>query len=45
MIDEFEDRIRDGFVHGRAGDLANCIGPTLDVLDVERRVHVDARVE
>jgi len=45
LVGELDDGVGDGFVHGRAGDLADGVGAALDVLDVECRENVDTGVE
>jgi hypothetical protein len=40
-----QDPVRNGLAHGDAGDARDDIGEALEMLDVERRPHVDARVE
>src|SRR6185437_10598433 len=40
-----QDPVRNGLAHGDAGDARDDMGEALEMLDVERRPHVDARVE
>ena len=41
VVGQFDERIGDGLVNGDAGDLADRIGATLEVLDVDRRIYVN----
>ncbi len=41
FIGEVDDRIGDGFLHGRSRDLSHRVGATFDVLDVQRSVNVN----
>ena len=45
LVGSLEDRVGHGLAHGDAGDLRDDVVQALEVLDVERRVDVDAGVE
>ena len=45
LVGEIENRIGNRFADRRAGDLTNRVAAAGDVLDVERGVNIDARIE
>ena len=45
LVGHPEDRVGDRLVDGSAGDLANGIGPTLDMLNIKSGIDVDPRIQ